>query len=82
MFVSLSLLSFYPGSIEVLLDSWLGASSWLDDLSIGCQDGQQSEGKHLEGVHLFLHNLQVTQIFTELRKLKQQEQNVSEKCTE
>lgn len=59
---------FYPGSIKVLLDGRLGASSGLDDLSVGCQDGQQSEGKHLEGVHLFLYNLQVTHIFRVLRK--------------
>lgn len=48
-----NMLLFYPGSVEVLLDSRLGASSGLDDLSVGCQDGQQSEGNNLEGVHLF-----------------------------
>lgn len=62
------MLLLYPGSIKVLLDSRLGASSGLDDLSVGCQDGQQSDGKHLEGVHLFLYTLQVTHTFSQLRK--------------
>ncbi|KAF3858047.1 hypothetical protein F7725_011248 [Dissostichus mawsoni] len=31
----------HPGSIKVLLDARLGASSWHDDLSAGRQNGQQ-----------------------------------------
>lgn len=62
------MLLFYPGSIKVHLDSRLGASTGLDDLSVGSQDGQQSEGQNLEGVHLVLYNLQVTHTFSQLTK--------------
>lgn len=43
----------HPCSIKVLLNSRLGASSWLEDLSAGCQNAQQREGKHLDGIHLY-----------------------------
>ncbi len=43
----------YPGSVEVLLNGGSWAPSWHDDLSVGRQNGQQSEGNHLDGVHLF-----------------------------
>lgn len=48
----------HPGGIELLLNGGPRASAGLDDLSIGCQDRQQSERNHLIGVHVLLDSLQ------------------------
>ena len=52
-YIKIKSLGIHPGSIKVLLNSRLGASSWHDELSVGHQNGQQGQGNHLDGVHLF-----------------------------
>ena len=45
-------LHIHPGGIEILLNSRLGASSRLEDLGLGCQNTQQIQKNHLDGLHL------------------------------
>lgn len=42
----------HPGGIKVGLNSGFGAFAEPQNLSAGCQDRQQSQGNHLQGLHL------------------------------
>lgn len=44
--------NIHPGGIKVGLNIGLGTFAELQDLSVCCKDRQQSQGNHLDGLHL------------------------------
>lgn len=63
----------HPGGIEILLNGGPRASARLDDLSLSCQDRQQSERNHLIDIHVSLHSLQAPTKKRDYRSVRKKE---------